>query len=84
MRLLASDRPDVDRRMVMKTLISFWLLGATDRRAKNFSIFLSPSGRLSPTPLYDVLRAEPSLAAHRIDRRQMRLGMAVGDADRVL
>jgi serine/threonine-protein kinase HipA len=83
MRLLAaSDRPDIDRRMLMKTIIAFWLIGATDGHAKNFSIFLSPGGRFSATPLYDVLSAEPSLAAHQINRRQMRLAMAIGDRRR--
>ena len=80
--LAASDRPDVDRAMVMKAQIAFWLIGATDGHAKNFSIFLSPGGRFSATPLYDVLSAEPSLAAHQIDRRQMRLAMAIGDRRR--
>ena len=83
MRLLAaSDRPDVDQRMVMKAIIAFWLIGATDGHAKNFSIFLTPGGRFSATPLYDVLSAEPSLAAHQINRRQMRLAMAIGDRRR--
>lgn len=83
MRLLAaSDRPDIDRRMLMKTIIAFWLIGATDGHAKNFSIFLSSGGRFRATPLYDVLSAEPSLTGHQIDRRQMRLAMAVGDRRR--
>lgn len=80
--LAASDRPDVDRRMVMKAIIAFWLIGATDGHAKNFSIHLSPGGRFAATPLYDVLSAEPSLAAHQINRRQMRLAMAIGDRRR--
>jgi serine/threonine-protein kinase HipA len=80
--LAASDRPDIDRRTLMKTLIAFWLLGATDGHAKNFSIFLSPGGRFAATPIYDVLSAEPSLAAHQVDRRQMRLAMAIGDRRR--
>lgn len=80
--LAASDRPDVDRRMVMKAVIAFWLIGATDGHAKNFSIHLGSGGRLSATPLYDVLSAEPSLAAHQVNRRQMRLAMAIGDKRR--
>lgn len=80
--LAASDQPDIDRRNLMKTIIAFWLIGATDGHAKNFSIFLSPGGRFLATPLYDILSAEPSLAAHQIDRRQMRLAMAIGDRRR--
>ena len=83
MRLLAaSDRPDVDRRMVMKAVIAFWLIGATDGHAKNFSIHLGPGGRFSASPLCDVPSAEPSLAAHQVNRRQMRLAMAIGDKRR--
>lgn len=80
--LAASDRPDVDRRRFLKTIIVFWLIGATDGHAKNFSIFLSPGARFSMTPLYDILSAEPSLAARQINRRQMRLAMAIGDKRR--
>ncbi len=68
--------------MVMKTIIAFWLIGVTDGHAKNFIVFLSPGGRFSATPLYDVLSAEPSLAAHQVNRRQMRLAMAIGDKRR--
>lgn len=83
MRLLAaSDRPDLDRRQLMTALVAFWLLGATDGHAKNFSIFLMPGGRFSATPLYDVLSVEPNLAKRQIDRREMRLAMAVGDRRR--
>lgn len=83
MRLFAaSDQPDIDQRMLMKAIIAFWLIGATDGHAKNFSIFLTPGGRFSATPLYDVLSAEPSVAAHQINRRQMRLAMAIGDRRR--
>lgn len=83
MRLLAtSDLPDDDRATYMKTMLVFWLIGATDGHAKNFSIFLAPGGRFRATPLYDVLSADPSLAAHQINQRQMRLAMAIGDRRR--
>lgn len=82
-RLLAgSDRPDIDRRTVLAATIAFWLIGATDGHAKNFSISLGPGGRFGATPLYDVLSAEPSLAARQIERRQLRLAMAIGDKRR--
>jgi len=83
MRLLtASNAPDEDRAMFMKTMAAFWMIGATNGHAKNFSIFLAPGGRFRATPLYDVLSAEPSLAAHQINQRQMRLAMAIGDRRR--
>lgn len=80
--LAASDTPDRDRRNFMKTMIAFWLIGATDGHAKNFSIFLTPGGRFTTTPLYDVLSVDPSLAAHQINQKQMRLAMAIGDKRR--
>jgi serine/threonine-protein kinase HipA len=50
--------PYEDRLTFMSAQVVFWLLGAIDGHAKNFSIFLSPGGyRL--TPLYDVLSAAP-------------------------
>jgi serine/threonine-protein kinase HipA len=37
--LKASDEPEADQRLFLKAQIVFWLLGATDGHAKNFSIF---------------------------------------------
>lgn len=83
MRLLASsDVPDLDRTHFMKTMVAFWLIGATDGHAKNFSLFLAPGGQFRATPLYDVLSADPSLADHQINQKQMRLAMAIGDKRR--
>ena len=78
--LNGSDDPEGDRHRVLKTLIVFWLIGATDGHAKNFSIFLAPGGRFSATPLYDVISAQPSLDAGEIRRNRMKLAMAVGDS----
>ncbi|GGL36074.1 type II toxin-antitoxin system HipA family toxin [Caulobacter rhizosphaerae] len=77
--LAASDEPTLDRLMFLRAQIVFWLLGATDGHAKNFSVFLQPGGGFRMTPLYDVLSAEPSHAARQIERKQMKLAMAVGD-----
>ncbi|CAN7609285.1 type II toxin-antitoxin system HipA family toxin [Phenylobacterium sp. LjRoot164] len=83
MSLLAvSDEPNLDRQAFMKTIMSFWLLAATDGHAKNFSLFLHPGGRARMTPLYDVLSAQPSLAAGQVRHNQMKLAMAVGDKRR--
>ena len=58
----------------------FWLLGATDGHAKNFSLFLSPGGGYRLTPLYDVISAEPSVAQNQLRDNQMKLAMAVGNS----
>ena len=76
--LQGSDTPEEDRKTVLKAQILFWLIGATDGHAKNFSIFLGPGGSYRLTPLYDVLSAQPSLDARQIERKQMKLAMAVG------
>jgi len=77
--LKGSDTPADDQKAFLKAQILFWLLGATDGHAKNFSIFLGPRGRFSLTPFYDVLTAQPSLDAHQIVRNRMKLAMSVGD-----
>jgi serine/threonine-protein kinase HipA len=74
-----SDRPSQDRATLLKAQILFWLIGATDGHAKNFSIFLGSGGNYRLTPLYDILTAQPSLDARQIERKQMTLAMSVGD-----
>ena len=77
--LKASDDPDADRRLFLKAQIVFWLLGATDGHAKNFSIFLHPGGGFRLTPLYDVMSLQPAYTAKQVKRNRMKLAMAVGD-----
>jgi serine/threonine-protein kinase HipA len=77
--LKASDDPDTDRRLFLKAQIMFWLLGATDGHAKNFSIFLQPGGRFRLTPLYDVMSVQPAFDAGQLRKNQMKFAMAVGD-----
>ncbi|MDR3527660.1 MAG: type II toxin-antitoxin system HipA family toxin [Rhizomicrobium sp.] len=80
LRLLAgSDEAYSDRKNFLKSMIFFWLIGATDGHAKNFSLFLEPGGGYRMTPLYDIVTAQPSFAANQIRRNQMKLAMAVGD-----
>ena len=76
--LKGSDNPAEDQATLFRTQIIFWLIGATDGHAKNFSVFLSPGGSYHLTPLYDVLTAQPSLDNGQIRKNQMRLAMSVG------
>lgn len=76
--LKGSDVPDDNLAAFMRANIIFWLIGATDGHAKNFSIFLSPGGRFHMTPLYDVLSAQPSFDAKQIQRKKFKLAMSVG------
>lgn len=76
--LRASDTPGEDQASFLRANIIFWLIGATDGHAKNFSIAMGPGGRFSLTPLYDVLSAEPSFVAGQIPRGKYRLAMSAG------
>src|SRR5579863_1875455 len=76
--LRGSDQPLSDQRSFLKANIAFWLMGATDGHAKNFSIFISPGGRFRMTPLYDVISAQPSVDSKQILWKQFRLAMAFG------
>jgi len=77
-KLRESDDPLTDQALVLKSQILFWLIGATDGHAKNFSVFLRPGGRFQLTPFYDVLTAQPAFDAHRIPHRSYKLAMSVG------
>lgn len=77
--LRGSDTPAEDRTAFLKAQILFWLIGATDGHAKNFSLFLTPGGRYRMTPLYDVISVQPSFDQGHIKRNAMRLAMSVGE-----
>ncbi len=79
--LKASDTPEEDQLTFFKTQLLFWLIGATDGHAKNFSIFLMPGGGFKMTPLYDVLTAQPSFDAEQIRHSQLKLAMRVGKSN---
>lgn len=76
--LQGSDEPIRDRANFFKANVLFWLIGATDGHAKNFSIALMPGGRFTMTPLYDVLTVQPSLDAGQLQIKDMKLAMRVG------
>lgn len=77
--LAASDTPTDDQLAFFRAQILFWLLGATDGHAKNFSIFLRPSGGFKMAPLYDILTAQKAVDDGQIRHNRMRLAMSVGD-----
>lgn len=77
--LKGSDNAADDQQAFFKAQLIFWLIGATDGHAKNFSIFIRPGATFQLTPLYDVLTAQPSLDSRQIEAKQMKLAMSVGD-----
>lgn len=76
--LQGADDAKADQIAFFKSQILFWLIGATDGHAKNFSIFLKPGGRYSLTPFYDVLSAQPAFDKGQIAPNKFRLAMSAG------
>jgi len=74
------DNPQVDQQAFFKSQILFWMIGATDGHAKNFSIFLKPGARYSLTPFYDILTAQLSFDDKQIPHKHFKLAMSVGDS----
>ena len=73
--LLGSSNSLEDRKTFMTQVFLFWILGAIDGHAKNFSIFLESDGAFQLTPAYDVISAYPIVA--KGDLHQKRLSMAM-------
>lgn len=80
MKLLATSRePECDRRNFFEAQVIYWMLGATDGHAKNFSIFLQAGGAYEMTPFYDVLSAYPVMGKgpNMLSPYKAKLAMAV-------
>lgn len=73
-----SDKNTKDIEHFFQSLVVFYLLGAIDGHAKNFSIIYTPSGyKLSP--LYDVLSIFPSITQKEMKIAKYKLAMSIGD-----
>ncbi|MDO7841747.1 type II toxin-antitoxin system HipA family toxin [Sphingomonas sp. CA1-15] len=78
-RLLGgSDDSTADQAAFLASQIIFWLIGATDGHAKNFSLFLRPGGGFRLTPFYDVLTVQGTVDRGQLDRKRFRLAMSAG------
>jgi serine/threonine-protein kinase HipA len=75
--LLGSANALADRHLFLKTQVLFWLLGAIDGHAKNFSIFLLPGGSYQLAPIYDVMSFYPLVVKRQVESRKMKMAMAV-------
>ncbi|MFT4246553.1 MAG: type II toxin-antitoxin system HipA family toxin [Pseudomonas sp.] len=77
--LATSLHPERDRRVFFLAQLIFWMLRAPDGHAKNFSLFIRPSGSYELTPLYDVMSAWPVIgeAPNRISEHKIKLAMAI-------
>ncbi len=75
--LNASLEREKDQYNFMKAQLLFWLMGATDGHAKNYSIFVRPDGFML-TPFYDVMSMYPALEDKQVNLREMRLSFKFG------
>jgi serine/threonine-protein kinase HipA len=77
--LRGAESPENDLGTLLRAQLAFWLLGAPDGHAKNFSIHLLAQGRYRLTPLYDVISAWPVVGAraNQIPPQKLRLAMAL-------
>ncbi|WP_135211261.1 type II toxin-antitoxin system HipA family toxin [Vitreimonas flagellata] len=76
--LKASDDPKADQDLFLRAVFAFWLLGATDGHAKNFSIRLFSGDRFHMAPLYDVMSVQPVVDAKQLPWNKYKLAMAAG------
>lgn len=75
--LRESDQPSQDRENFFRAQIFFFLIGASDGHAKNFSLRLGHRGRFILAPLYDILSVAPVVHAGRLQRKRYRLAMSI-------
>ncbi len=66
-----------DRNIFMQTQFIFWLLGAIDGHAKNFSVAIGQQGRYHLSPIYDVISAYPMLGEKGWHERDLQLAMSL-------
>lgn len=78
--LAASDDPLADQKAFLAAQIVFWLIGATDGHAKNFSLFLRPGGGFQLTPFYDVLSVQTAVDRSQLGQKSFRLAMSAGSS----
>jgi serine/threonine-protein kinase HipA len=75
--LLGSRRATQDRETFFRSQILFWLLGAIDGHAKNYSIFIEPDSSFVLAPLYDILSAYPIFGTRGLSAKKAKMAMAL-------
>ena len=75
--LKSSMTPEEDRKQFLQRVFLYWILGAIDGHAKNFSIFLKQGGRFYLTPVYDVISAYPIAENRQIEYQDLKMAMAL-------
>ncbi|ALC17609.1 serine/threonine protein kinase [Desulfuromonas soudanensis] len=75
--LLGSSNGLADRKTFMTQVFLFWVMGAIDGHAKNFSIFLRPGGAFQLTPAYDVISVYPLVGKGQYEQRKVSMAMSL-------
>ncbi|RST50020.1 type II toxin-antitoxin system HipA family toxin [Variovorax sp. MHTC-1] len=77
--LQKSVQAEEDLGTLITVQLLFWMMGAPDGHAKNFSIGLLPAGRYRLTPIYDVMSIWPveGNGPNQFSKHDARLAMAV-------
>jgi len=77
--LATSASAQRDRRTFFLAQLLFWMLRAPDGHAKNFSLFILPTGAYELTPLYDVMSAWPVIgdAPNKLSAHKVKMAMAI-------
>lgn len=75
--LLGSNQALKDQTVFFRSQVLFYLLAAIDGHAKNFSIFLQPQNTYCLTPLYDIISAHPLLEDKQLQRKKIKMAMAL-------
>lgn len=71
-----------NREQFMKSVFLFWVLGAIDGHAKNFSVAIASQGRFKLTPLYDVISAYPLAAKRQLEWKKLTMAMSLKNKNR--
>lgn len=80
--LKGSNHPAKNRQQFMKTIFLFWLLGAIDGHAKNFSCFIYQGGAYELTPIYDVMSAYPLCDKRQLEWQDIKMAMSLKGKNR--
>lgn len=77
--LATSASAQRDRRTFFLAQLLFWMLRAPDGHAKNFSLFILPTGAYELTPLYDVMSAWPVIGngPNMLSSHKVKMAMAI-------
>jgi serine/threonine-protein kinase HipA len=75
--LMGAKNAEADREQFFRSQVLFWLLGAIDGHAKNFSIYIETGGSYRLTPLYDVISAYPLIENKSLSAQKVKMAMAL-------